>query len=547
MTSNQGTYGVNDIRVIVLLPKSRDAESISRVLEEMGVTSKLCATPEELCAEMERGVGALMIEEEVLSSTVGSCLHAVLESQPSWSELPIIVLLSHGVETQIARDSLLLHGDVSLVERPVRVNTLVAVVRSALRSRRRQYLVRDQLLALEQSESRYRLLFDSIDEGFCIIEMLFDENGEPVDYRFLETNPSFQKQSGLIDVQGRRMREFVPEHETHWFEIYGQVAATGEPARFQGEAAGLHRWYDVFAFRIGHPEARQVAVLFNDITERKQAEEELRAAKDELEVRVRERTEELSRALAELYFETAERLQAVDELREKELLLLQQSRLAAMGEMLVNISHQWRQPLNVLGIILQELKRRYKGGNFTGEFLDERVTRGKQIISHMSQTIDDFRNFLSLDKVKIQFNVKEVVETTLSMVRDTFTTMMVEVRITSEEDIVVEGYRNEYAQAVMNILINARDVFRERKVANPQLAITISGHKGRSLVTIADNAGGIASDVINRVFDPYFTTKPPDKGTGIGLFMSKMIIERNMGGSLSVRNSDDGAEFVIEV
>lgn len=287
--------------------------------------------------------------------------------------------------------------------------------------------------------------------------------------------------------------------------------------------------------------------LEREMDERRRTEEELRKAKDELEVRVRERTEELSRALAELYFEAAERLQAVDELREKELLLLQQSRLAAMGEMLVNISHQWRQPLNVLGILLQELNRRYHSGNFTAEFLEARVTRGKQIISHMSQTIDDFRNFLSPDKVKIQFNVKEVVETTLSMVRDSFTEMLVEVRITAADNIVIEGYRNEYAQAVMNILINARDVFRERKVANPQLAITISGHKGRSRVTIADNAGGIASDVINRVFDPYFTTKPPDKGTGIGLFMSKMIIERNMGGRLSVRNINEGAEFMIEV
>ena len=287
--------------------------------------------------------------------------------------------------------------------------------------------------------------------------------------------------------------------------------------------------------------------LEKEMDERRRGEEELRKSKDELEERVRERTEELSRALAELYFETAERLQAVDELREKELLLLQQSRLAAMGEMLVNISHQWRQPLNVLGILLQELTRRYQGGDFTGEFLEARVTRGKQIISHMSQTIDDFRNFLSPDKVKIQFNVKEAVETTLSMVRDSFTEMLVEVRITAADNIVIEGYRNEYAQAVMNILINARDVIRERKVANPQLVITISGEKGRSLVTIADNAGGIPSDVFDRIFDPYFTTKPPDKGTGIGLFMSKMIIERNMGGRLSVRNSEEGAEFLIEM
>ncbi len=126
MTSSEGTYGGNDERVLVLLPESRDAESIPRVLEVIGVASMMCATPEELCAEIERGVGALMIEEEALSPRVGACLHATLESQPSWSELPIIILSGRGPETQVARDALLLPGDVTLVERPVRVNTLVS-------------------------------------------------------------------------------------------------------------------------------------------------------------------------------------------------------------------------------------------------------------------------------------------------------------------------------------------------------------------------------------------------------------------------------------
>ena len=154
MTSSEGTYGGTDERVLVLLPESRDAESIPRVLEVIGVASMMCATQEELCAEIQRGAGALMIEEEALSPRVGSCLHATLERQPSWSELPVIILSSRGPETQVARDALQLPGDVTLVERPVRVNTLVSRVRSALRSRRRQYLVRDQLQALEQSGTR---------------------------------------------------------------------------------------------------------------------------------------------------------------------------------------------------------------------------------------------------------------------------------------------------------------------------------------------------------------------------------------------------------
>jgi len=130
--------------------------------------------------------------------------------------------------------------------------------------------------ALRESEKKYRTLFDSIDQGFCTIEVLFDGNDNPIDYRFLEVNPSFEKQTGIQNAQGRRMREIAPQHEEHWFEIYGRIALTGEPVRFENQAAHLHRWYDAYAFRVGEPGDRKVAILFKDITERKQAEEELR-------------------------------------------------------------------------------------------------------------------------------------------------------------------------------------------------------------------------------------------------------------------------------
>jgi len=135
---------------------------------------------------------------------------------------------------------------------------------------------------LRESEEKYRTLFDSIDEGFCTIEMLFDGNDKPVDFRFLEVNPSFEKQTGIQNARGRRMREIAPLHEAHWFEIYGKISLTGEPARFESPAAQLHRWYDVYAFRVGEPQERQVAVLFNNITERKRAEEELRESEARL-------------------------------------------------------------------------------------------------------------------------------------------------------------------------------------------------------------------------------------------------------------------------
>lgn len=132
--------------------------------------------------------------------------------------------------------------------------------------------------AIAASEARYRTLYESIDEGFCVIEVLFDDSDRPVDYRFLETNPAFVAQTGLSDVVGRTIRDMVPGHESHWFETYGRIASTGTAERFVNEAKMLHRWYDVYAFRVGRPEERKVAVLFRDITARKRAEEMLRAS-----------------------------------------------------------------------------------------------------------------------------------------------------------------------------------------------------------------------------------------------------------------------------
>ena len=133
---------------------------------------------------------------------------------------------------------------------------------------------------LRESEKRYRDLFNSIDEGFCIIEVLFDDNGKPVDYKFLECSPSFEKQSGLKNAVGKRMRDLHPEHENHWFERYGEVAKTGEAARFENRAEALGRWFDVYAFRFGEAGDNQVAVLFNDVTERKSVEDALRKSEE---------------------------------------------------------------------------------------------------------------------------------------------------------------------------------------------------------------------------------------------------------------------------
>ncbi|KAF0214654.1 MAG: multi-sensor signal transduction histidine [Geobacteraceae bacterium] len=248
-----------------------------------------------------------------------------------------------------------------------------------------------------------------------------------------------------------------------------------------------------------------------------------------------------------LQAETAERLRTMEELREKDRMLLQQSRQAAMGEMIGNIAHQWRQPLNTLGLTIQEVLMMYELGEFSREYLEARVNTAKEIIFHMSQTIDDFRNFFRPDKEKVPFKVNRVVAKTLSLIEGSFNSLQIRIEVDATGDPVINGYPNEYAQVLLNILINARDALLERRIDNPKVVILMSEENDKAVVTVTDNAGGIHEDIMYKIFDPYFTTKGPDKGTGVGLFMSKTIIEKNMNGALIARNTGEGAEFRIEV
>jgi PAS domain S-box-containing protein len=298
-----------------------------------------------------------------------------------------------------------------------------------------------------------------------------------------------------------------------------------------------------------------------DVTERKRVREALQHDKELLAQRVAERTEELSKTIVKLHeeidervrmakaleAETSERLTVQAELREKELLLLHQTRLAAMGEMIGNIAHQWRQPLNLLGLLAQDLPMTYKSGKFSAEYLDGSVQKMLQAIKHMSQTINDFRNFFSPDKEKVDFRVVETITRTISLLEGSLKKEQIETRVVTTCDPVVNGYPNEFSQVVLNIISNAKDAIAIREVPNPMITIEIGTEEGRCVVTITDNAGGIPEEIIDKIFDPYFTTKGKDQGTGVGLYMSKTIIEKNMGGILSVRNVAGGAEFRIVI
>lgn len=234
--------------------------------------------------------------------------------------------------------------------------------------------------------------------------------------------------------------------------------------------------------------------------------------------------------------------------QEQESLLIQQSKLAAMGEMIQNIAHQWRQPLNTLGLQAQDILEAYNYKELTKEYLENQVNSMMNTIYHMSKTIDNFKNFFRADKEKQEFLVTNTLKECLDIFDASLRHNNIEIEINEKFNPKINGYKNEYAQAVLNILANAKDALEKNNNKNKTITITIDKTpEGSSILSIEDNGGGIGEEYKDKVFEPYFTTKYKSNGTGIGLYMSKVIIEKHMHGSLEFTNINDGVRFDIVV
>ena len=237
----------------------------------------------------------------------------------------------------------------------------------------------------------------------------------------------------------------------------------------------------------------------------------------------------------------------IEEGKKKDKAILQQSKLARMGSMISMIAHQWRQPLSELSGVLMELELATKFKKVNEEHILNSIERSNEMIEFMSNTIDDFRNFYKPDKKKENFLISDACTKALHIVDATLHNLSIDLVFNIKEDKLIFGYPNEYSQVVLNIISNATDILVERKIEKPKIEITITAKGLQSIVTIKDNANGIDEKNIESIFDPYYSTKDSSKGTGLGLYISKLIIERNMGGELSVENDEDGAVFKIIV
>jgi signal transduction histidine kinase len=270
-----------------------------------------------------------------------------------------------------------------------------------------------------------------------------------------------------------------------------------------------------------------------DITDRKLFEQELQRQKQLLQ--------ELNDTLENRVEEE------VAKNREKDVMLIQQNRQAALGEMLDHIAHQWKQPLNSISLIVQELEEASSYGEVTEHVVEEAVGKTIALVQHMAQTIDTFRGFYRPDKEKKVFNIKDAIDQALAFIAPAFRFYSIAVELDVDPGLTAFGYPMEYAQVLLNILANARDIFMTRGTENARVILRAFEENNKAVVTVEDNGGGIPETIKDRIFDFYFTTNEAGGGTGIGLYMSKNIIEKNMGGTLRAENTDGGALFRIEL
>jgi PAS domain S-box-containing protein len=362
---------------------------------------------------------------------------------------------------------------------------------------------------LRASEQRYRSLFESMDQGYCVVEILYDDEGRPTDYRFLEVNPAFERQTGLRDARGRRVRELAPDHEEAWFEIYGRVAETGSPVRFEHEARALGgRWFDVFAFRLGdEAHSPRVAILFTDITERRRSEQ------------TRERL--------------VERLQEEDQRK---------------NEFLAMLAHELRNPLAGIHSAIRLVHR---------PGLEEQVPYAHEVIErqsgNLSRLIDDLLDVSRITQGKVELK-REIVDVTGIMsraaeaVRGLVEQKRHELTIQITAGLLhVDADPTRLEQVFTNLLTNAAKYTPEGG------RITFSAGRRRSEVVIAvkDTGVGIPAEMLPKVFDLFTqvdrTLARSEGGLGIGLTLVRQLVELHGGTVQAASTPGRGSDFTIRL
>lgn len=377
---------------------------------------------------------------------------------------------------------------------------LVAIVLDTTASRQ----AAEQLRA---SEERYRTLFESMDQGFGIVEMIFDEGEHPVDYRFLEMNTMFERHTGLVNAIGKTAREMVPALDRFWFDIYGRVALTGEAVRFESEAAAMGRWFDVYATRLGGPGSRKVALLFSDITARKRSEEKLQQLAADLSDADRRKT-----------------------------------------EFLATLAHELRNPLAPIRSGLGVMRLR---GDSPAAVLKVREMMERQV-GHMVHLIDDLLDVARISGGKLELKreradlkriLASALETSLPLIEAGGHRLEVDM---PDATLTVDADVTRIAQVVANLLNNAA----KYTPAGGRIDLSVRPLDDVAVITVTDTGVGIPADALTSVFDMF---KQVDRhveraqgGLGIGLSLVRRLVEMH-GGTVTAASAGAGRGSTFEV
>lgn len=367
--------------------------------------------------------------------------------------------------------------------------------------------------ALEKTRQKYHVLFDSIDDGFCIFEMIFDDTENPVDYRFLEVNPAFEKHTGIQNAKGRTMRDIAPDHEQHWFDTYGKVAKTGKPIRFEQSSNALGgRDFNLYAFRFGKPDQNQVAVLFSDITAHKRVENSLRTAKKQ--------AEEANQA---------------------------------KSEFLANISHEIRTSMGVVIGLSNILAKTKPLTDKQTEFIKTLSVSAEALLSLINDLLDFSKiEARSFELENVPFNFHQLVED-LSRIKR----FKCEQKGLTFKTEITDLYGKEYLgdptrirQILVNLCGNALK-FTENGSVTLKIKASEVNKSGRDMIEIfvEDTGIGIPEDMLDSVFDKFTqadsTVSRKYGGSGLGLAITKSLVEL-MNGSISVKSvPGDGTVFYL--
>ena len=379
----------------------------------------------------------------------------------------------------------------------------------------RTYELENAYEYLKISQEHYLTLFNSIDEGFCTIEVIFNKNKKPVDYRYLEMNPAFEKLTGLTDAKGKLMRDITLDFEENWYEKFGEIALTGKPMRFVNEVKILNKWFDVYAFKIGGKESHEVAVLFNDITQFKETEKKLKEYQQSLEEKVEKRTLELTRSNSEL------------------------EHFAYVA------SHDMREPLRMITSFLQLLEKQYtdKLDQNAHEYIDFAVDGAKRL-NNMINDLLEYSQVKSMERELVPVDTEEVLEDTLINLKIPIEES--KAIITHDPLPIIIGDKEILVQLFQNLISNS---IKYRSDETPKIHISAKEEQDNHRFSVQDNGIGMELDHLERIFTIFqrLHSNEEYEGTGIGLAIAQKIVHQ-LGGQIWVESEKGkGSTFYFTI